>query len=250
MDAQLRELFINRWTRFFPGACLPVCYFYSDEIRDVDKADCLVEHRCLISNLNRVRDGHTFVYDAKTPGCTGGKRYSGFTATLRPHFEYFLSCGIPGELEGERYKKTPDLVRQFVEKHPPFKAPGKYLVFKRLDKMEPDEEPMAVIFFASPDVLSGLFTLANYDIADLNGVVAPMGSGCSSIIIYPYLEASSKQPRCVLGMFDVSARPYVPASTLTFTIPMKRFESMIHNMDESFLVTSSWNAVKERLSVA
>jgi len=30
-----------------------------------------------------------------------------------PHFEYFLSCGIPGKLEGERYKKSPELVKEF-----------------------------------------------------------------------------------------------------------------------------------------
>lgn len=30
-----------------------------------------------------------------------------------PNFEYFLSCGIPGKLEGERYKKTPELVRSW-----------------------------------------------------------------------------------------------------------------------------------------
>ena len=250
MDTILRDMFLARWAKHFPGAALPISYFYADGVRNEDRADTVVEHRCLICNLNRVRGGHAFVYHAKTPGCTGGKRYSGFTATLRPHFEYFLSCGIPGELEGERYKKSPDLVKQFMEQHPPFKAPGKYLVFKRLDKLEPDEEPIAVIFFATPDVLSGLFTLANYDLADLNGVITPMGSGCSSLINYPILEARSKHPRCVLGMFDVSARPFVPANTLTLTIPMKKFEEMVCNMDESFLITGSWDVVRERLTSA
>ncbi len=48
-------------------------------------------------------------------------------------------------------------------------------------------------------------------------------------------------------MFDVSARPCVPADTLTFAVPIKRFEQMIANMDESFLVTESWRAVLNRL---
>jgi hypothetical protein len=108
--------------------------------------------------------------------------------------------------------------------------------------------PLAVIFFANPDVLAGLFTLANYDRADPHGVITPMGSGCASIINYPFLEAQSESPRCILGMFDVSARPHIPENMLTFTAPMKRFEQMVLNMDESFLTTESWKAVKTRLA--
>jgi hypothetical protein len=189
------------------------------------------------------------VYDANTPGCSGGKRYSGFSQELRPKFEYFLSCGIPGEIEGERYKKSPDLVKEYLQRHPAFEAPAKYLVFKRVDNLAAEEQPVVVIFFAAPDVLSGLFTLANYDMADPHGVVAPMGAGCSSIIHYPNIEAKSESPRCVIGMFDVSARPCVPENNLTFTIPMEKFEQMVLNMDESFLITESWNLVRSRLSM-
>ena len=74
-----------------------------------------------------------------------------------------------------------------------------------------------------------------------------MGSGCASIINYPYEEAQSEYPRCVLGMFDVSARPGVPSDRLTFAVPMKRFEQMVLNMDESFLITGSWKAIRDRL---
>lgn len=195
-----------------------------------------------------MRQGHPFVYAANTPGCPGGKRYTGFTQKLRPHFEYFLSCGIPGQLEGERYKKTPELVQEHLKHHPPFAAPGKYLVFKRWDRFSAEEEPLAVVFFAPPDVLSGLFTLANFDTPHPDGVIAPMGAGCASLIDYPGAEARSDHPRCVLGLFDVSARPSVPAGVLTFAVPMARFAEMVGNMDESFLITGSWQQVKDRLS--
>ncbi|MFN2109855.1 MAG: DUF169 domain-containing protein, partial [Anaerolineae bacterium] len=109
-------------------------------------------------------------------------------------------------------------------------------------------EPLAVIFFATPDVLSGLYILANYDVSGPHGVIAPMGSGCAPIVGAPYFESLSEQPRCVLGMFDVSSRPCVPANTLTFTIPMRRWKVMARNMDESFLITESWRSVKNRLS--
>ena len=77
--------------------------------------------------------------------------------------------------------------------------------------------------------------------------IHPMGSGCGSIIDYPYQETQSENPRCILGMFDVSARPCVPAGKLTFTIPMQRFEQMVLNMDESFLITKSWDLVRKRM---
>jgi hypothetical protein len=247
VDTQFAQYFILRWKKYFADAELPTGYFYTDQVREEDRRETTNEHRCLIGNLNRVRAGFPFVYDAKMPGCSGGKRYSGFSQKLGSKFEYFLSCGIPGEMEGERYKKSPELVEQYVKNHPPFQAPGKYLVFKRWDKFGEEEQPLAIIFFATPDVLAGLFTLANYDVAHPNGVITPMGSGCASIIGYPYLESKSESPKCILGMFDVSARPCVPETTLTFTVPMKRFEQKARNMDESFLITGSWDSVRKRL---
>jgi hypothetical protein len=235
---------------YFTGAELPICAYYADRVREEDRRGTTNEHRCLIGNLNRVRDGFPYVYGAETPGCAGGKRYSGFSQTLRPTFEYFLSCGIPGEVEGERYKKTPELVKAYLESHPPFQAPARHLIFKRWDQVSTDEQPLVVIFFATPDVLAGLYTLANYDWTDPHAVVAPMGSGCASIVQYPLVEASSAHPRCVLGMFDVSARPNVPENMLTFAVPMRRFEQMVLNMDESFLITASWKALRSRSSNA
>jgi len=103
-----------------------------------------------------------------------------------------------------------------------------------------------VVFFAIPDVLAGLFTLANYDLATTQGVITPMGSGCSAVVAYP-LEETTREQRCVLGMFDVSARPSVQPGVLTFAVPMQRLLAMLDNMDKSFLITSSWRAVRDRL---
>jgi hypothetical protein len=247
MDTAFLEYFTARWKKYFSAVDLPICYFFTDQVSDEDMHETINVERCLIGNLKRVQEGFPFVYDANTPGCSGGKRYSGFSKELRPNFEYFLSCGIPGELEGERYKQSPGLVEQYLKNHPPFDAPGKYLVFKRLDRLTRDENPFAVIFFATPDVLSGLFALANYDRADPYGVITPMGSGCSSIISYPFHEAGAENPSCVLGMFDVSARPCVPGDRLTFAMPMQRFEQMVSNMDDSFLTTKSWELVMKRI---
>ena len=247
MDARLQQDFLDRWAKYFPGAELPVAYFYADEVSEADARDSRDEEHCVVACFERVRRGHTFVFGAGSPGCKGWARYTGFSQASGPNFEYFLSYGIPGQLEGERYKQSPELVRRYVENNPPFKAPGRFIVFKRWDRLAPGDRPLAVIFFATADVLSGLFTLANYDRGDPHGVVAPMGSGCSSIVAYPWFEAQSQQPRCVLGMFDVSARPQLQPGQLTFTVPMARLEAMVANMDESFLITESWGKVRERI---
>jgi hypothetical protein len=247
METLFYETFTNQWRKYFTRAELPIAYFYTDTPLPEELSASQNVDRCLIGNLKRVRQGFPFVYDMHTPGCSGGKRYTGFSNALRANFEYFLSCGIPGELEGERYKRDPELVQQYLSQHPPFGAPAKYLVFKRWDKLNFDDEPLAVLFFATGDVLSGLFALANYDMAEPDGVITPMGSGCGSIVGYPLEQAGLEKPRCVLGMFDVSARPHVGRDELTFSIPIQRFKQMVGYMDESFLITKSWEKVRGRI---
>jgi len=48
-------------------------------------------------------------------------------------------------------------------------------------------------------------------------------------------------------MFDVSARPYVPDDVLSLSLPMKKFVAMLNNIEESFLITGSWNKVRTRI---
>jgi uncharacterized protein (DUF169 family) len=241
-----KESFLVKWEKYFGKAEPPIAFYYTDKVPEQELKETSNRDQCLIGNVNAVRSGRTFVYSTESAGCAGGKRFTGFSQKLRPDIKYFLSCGIPGKMEGERHKKSPEVTAEFLKNYPRFAAPGKYLVFKRWDKLAEVDNPAAVIFFATPDVLSGLFVLANYDTADLYGVIAPTGSGCSSIIAYPLAEAASSKPRCVLGMFDVTARPCVPADKLTFTIPINRFKEMVENMDESFLITGSWTAMKNR----
>ena len=55
------------------------------------------------------------------------------------------------------------------------------------------------------------------------------------------------RPRGVLGLFDPSARPCVPTNILTFSVPMVKFAKMIDYMDESFLITGTWDKVRKRI---
>ena len=247
MDMKLKDYFLARWKKFFDGSELPIIFFYSNETVSSKLVSPPAGHRCFICELAAVRKGKSLAFDKDSVSCGGGKRYLGFTQEIMPNFEYFLSCGIEGKLEGERYIKNPELVRVLMEKMPAFRAPGRYIHFKRWDMLEKDDEPEVVIFFAGADILSGLFTLANFDREDASGVFAPFGSGCSSIVYYPYLEKKAEKPRAILGMFDVSARPCVADNILTFAVPFEKFRTMVDNMEESFLITESWGKVRKRI---
>ena len=246
MNIKIQDKFCEMWDKYFYSANLPIVFFYSNESQG-EIINSKAAHRCIISDIIKAQNGKTICIDNESILCGGGKRYVGFTNGVRPNFEYFLSCGIPGKMEGERYKKSPELVKKIMGKWPVFKAPSKYIIFKRWDKILETDNPDVVIFFAEPDVLSGLFTLSGYDIEDPYHNAAPFSAGCGSIIQYPYLEINSKEPKSFIGMFDVSARPYVKSNILSFSLPMKRFEVLINNMDESFLITSSWEKISKRI---
>lgn len=250
MDIRFKNEFVVLWKRFFGEAELPIIFYYTDEEGHAELVKPGSVHRCVIAALQLVREGRALCFDAESIGCFGGQRYLGFRKEIRPNFEYFLSCGIPGKMEGERYKKTPKIAAAAFKHAPPFQAPARFIIFKRWDQLDEADNPDVVIFFARPDILSGLFTLANFDETEPNGVFAPFGSGCSSIVHYPLLEKGAIRQRAVLGMLDVSARPFVPENTLSFSVPMHKFESMVRNMEESFLTTNSWKAVQKRTQEA
>ena len=247
MDLKFRNHFLRQWAKYFGDAELPIAFYYTEDPGDVAKAGIPKGWSCIISELALVRHGKSLSWNINSLSCGGSKRYFGYTDKMRPDFEYFLSYGIENKMEGERYIKTPEMVKEVMSNLRCIPAKGKYIVFKRFDNLTPGDEPVAVIFFASPDVLSGLFTLANFDQVDGLGVIAPFGSGCSTIVHHPYFENEKENPRAVLGMFDVSARPCVPKERLSLAIPMKKFVRMVDYMDETFLITESWKKVSERI---
>jgi uncharacterized protein (DUF169 family) len=205
-------------------------------------------HVCMIGLLKKARNnGKTVYFDKNHFGCPGGAYYMGFLELPMPNIEQFLSCGIPGQMEGERYIKTPELAKKYIEKVKPRPAPANYCVLKPIEQFQRDERPEIVVFFASPDTLSGLFTLTNYALERTDGVYTPFGSGCSTLLTHPLKEAGKEGPRAVLGMFDVSARPMVEKDVLTLSMPYAVFLKLVENVSGSFLQTESWKKVSQRI---
>ena len=203
---------------------------------------------CMMGLLQNARKKGTTVYfDKGHFGCPGGAYYMGFFESPRPNIEYFLSCGIPGELEGERYIKTPERAREYFSKMIPRRAPATYCVFRPIELLQDGPEPEVVAFFSQPDILSGLFTLTNYALERTDAVYAPFGSGCGAILTYPLKEAGKEQPHAILGMFDISARPMVEKEILTIAMPYSMFSKILENVSGSFLQTESWKKVLHRI---
>jgi uncharacterized protein (DUF169 family) len=248
MDIQLRDRFIELWQNYFPGTDLPITFEFRNESPASEKVPPPDGWRCLICQIGRVRNGTSLVFDSRSITCRGGLLYTGYSIERPPHFRTFLSHGEPGVVEGERYKQSPEIVDAWTKNIVPLPSEGKEISFVRWDKLTAQDNPDVVIFFARPEVLSGLFSLANFDQEDPNGVICPMGAGCSSIVYYPWHEQQKDDPKVVLGMFDPSARPCVPLDMLTIAFPMKKFIRVIGYMEESFLITKTWDTVQKKIT--
>jgi hypothetical protein len=247
MDLKIKEKFLNNWKKYFGEAELPIVCYYGDDKGIAEKVKQTDKFSCIIGELARVRKGHSLLYDETSFGCHGAKRLLGYEDKVMPGMEVFLSCGMPGKMEGERYLKTPEIALEVIKLQNKLNVKGKKLIFKRWDNLIETDYPEIVIFFAKPDVLSGLFTLANFDQTEPNVTFSPFGSGCASIVNFPYIEKDSVRPRAVVGMFDPSARIFVHSDILTFSVPMVKLVKMIDYMDESFLITDAWNKVLKRI---
>jgi uncharacterized protein (DUF169 family) len=248
IEEKLKNDFLVKWKKYFPGAGLPITLLRSDSLNDATAVKKDSDHRCMMADMRRVFKGECLAFGAENIGCGGGLRYCGFAKDLRPGFEHFLSYGIPGKMKGERYKKDPKTVERMMGVVRNFENPYRWLIAKPFDQLTEHDDPEVIIFYATPDVLSGLFTLANYDRKDLYGVKAPFSAGCGSVVQYPMIMSYSENGDCFMGMYDVSARPYIPEGMVSFSIPVRRFVTLLGYMDECFLITDSWDLIRKRIA--
>jgi uncharacterized protein (DUF169 family) len=221
--------------------------------------------------------GKWAAFDRDNFGCFGGgaglgfgRQFDRFPLGGVEAFKYFLSTGLEGQgredlvekacslgreelvenfLQGERYKKNPELAENFLEELPTMEVPASYVVFKPLKDLKEGQEAVVVVFVADPDQLSALVALANYDRQGVDNVFVPMGAGCHQIGIYAFREAQREKPRAVMGLTDLSARRNVRhllgKDMFTFAVPYRRFEEMEANVEESFLKKRTWRSLVE-----
>jgi uncharacterized protein (DUF169 family) len=229
---------------------------------------------CVMWLIANAAKGKSSACDIKTFGCFGagvglgfGNQYKNFPGG-EDGFCHFLSSGNASReggmavaeqikpfmtrdaydnfLYGERYFKTPKQAEKFIECLPMMEIPTNYIVFEPLQDVNLlIEKPQTVIFFVNPDQLSALVVLANYGRGSNENVIIPYAAGCQTIGIYPYREATSENPRAVVGLTDISARVFIRKqlgeNLMSFAVPLSLYEEMEQNVAGSFLERHSWN---------
>ncbi|MDR3706267.1 MAG: DUF169 domain-containing protein [Paludibacteraceae bacterium] len=231
-----KEVFIDNFRNAFGNYELPIAFWYSDKPVSTPQKTA----GCFIAYLKSAREGEFVSLDENTISCRGGKVYTGYTEAT-PSLHNFVS-------EKERYKVTSDLVSQFINDLKISSKSERFLNFVSIDKVENFEDIEGLIFFATPDVLSGLVSWVLFDTNSPDAVSAPFGSGCSSMIAQTVVENQNNGHRSFLGLFDPSVRPHVESNILTLSIPMSRFKKLYYTFNESCLQgTHAWKKVKQRI---
>ena len=237
MDVQdfilaFREAFGNK-------APLPLLFGYSGK----PLAETAKIGGCFFKGLQAAREGTPISLSVDIIGCGGGKLYSGFTD---------MPERVPGFVsQKEKYKKTPEMVADYIQGLGMKRAEKPFLNFVRIDQATSFEGTEGILFFATPDMLSGLCGWAFYDSNAPDAVVSLFGSGCSTVVSMAIVENERQGHRCFLGLFDPSVRPWVGKDELSFTIPFSRFVVMTETMKDTFLFGShAWAKVRQRMEEA
>lgn len=86
--------------------------------------------------------------------------------------------------ETEHYKRTPQQVREYIRRLYIRLTEKPCLNFVRMDRLDTLDGMEGVLFFATPDILSGLCSWAFYDNDADDAVAARFASGCCSIVTF------------------------------------------------------------------
>jgi hypothetical protein len=215
---------------------------------------------CAMFLLARAAKGGLVAFSRETchcPGAAGGmglgedpeKQFPGgpeaflrFLSSGNKHWETGRACGqkmlaegadremVEEYLEGEGFKKTPELVLDYLKNLPRIEQEGPVVVVRPLAGLEAGLTPRVVILLADAEQLSALVVLANFARPGLDNVRIPFGAGCQSIGLFPLFEAAQAQPKAVVGLTDISARLYfkklLGRDLISFALPWSFYQEM------------------------
>ena len=194
---ELKEFIKSYREAFGEKAQLPLLFGYSDE----PVAPTAKIGGCFFKGLQAAREGTPVSLSAEVIGCGGGKLYTGFS-DMPERVPNFVSLV-------EKYKKTPEMVADYVKGLNMSRSTKPYLSFVRADQADSLDGFEGVMFYATPDMLSGLCGWAFFDSNEPDAVVAQFGSGCSTVVSMTVVENARGGHRCFSGCLT---RRFAPGS--------------------------------------
>ena len=216
---------------------------------EVDWHSIFGNFSCVIGHIWRARKKKAMAVFARDRfGCMGGAFYLGFLKPQLDFIAHYISSGIPGAVEGEHYFESAQVSHRFFQTIDPRPAPAQFCVFKPLGQFKEAETPELVIFFARPEILSGLHQLVTFVTNDFEAVQSPFGAGCSNMVTWPLHYLAKGQFKAVLGGWDPSARKFFKTDEITLTVPYDMYLHMAARWSESFLTTGTWKTVQKKIA--
>jgi len=219
----------------------PVLALY--DVNDVKPFEPLIYppvkvNTCIFSYYRSWKKGRTLVLTKERAGCGGAGRYlcGGKLAWERQEFIDFL-------YKGEGLRASEDLIVKWIDSGRTYKPKGEFILVGPF-RAEHIDRMVSVTLFVDPDRLAPLVHSAFYHSESPSDdvVVAPMGSGCSSLNIFINFKKPEK-PRASIGATDMAMRRFLPSNTLTFTMNMPMFYQVIEVDDNHFLRKHFWQTV-------
>lgn len=136
------QTFIENFRNAFGESVeLPVVFWYSD----LPAVTAEKMNGCFFKGFGKLRKGEAIVLSGETLGCMGGKFYTGFSE-MNERIPNFVSLK-------EKYKKTPEMVTEFIKELNVPLAEKKYLNISPIDKTDSFENILGVVFFETRNVI-------------------------------------------------------------------------------------------------
>jgi hypothetical protein len=192
--------------------------------------------RCMFQFIMETRrTGVPSVFNAENFGCPGFWFYSGYLDKLPEVNHYFVSRGIPALMPGERLIPSRRSSKKSSARLEGRTPKGTHLVFERIDRINSEPEIEVVVFFANPEIITGLAGLVRFAVDNDEAVRSIYGSGCASIFAWPMQLARQGREEAVLGVFDPAARPWLKIGEMTLAMPFGLFEKICASCKSSFM---------------
>ena len=227
----------------------PVGFYYSKNLPENSLTVGKNGNGCIAPLILQSGKGKRVVFYESHFGWQCSAYYLGYTDSIFPGIENYLSTVELPQRGCERFIKTPAQAKAFVDEMRMLPPAKDFAVYKPLADFKDDEEPEVIIFFCNPDQLSALIFLSHFsDPLDSSRVVTMFASACASVSCIPVKFSRSGEKKAVCGFHDISARSRHKQDILSISFTPELFKEIAENLDDTFLFTDNWEKIRDRIT--